>query len=76
MMDIDIIFEESAAYAAKINSQNYSQLQRKQSAIEIARFYVKEIVRGNLYFKDVPKKFKEEVKEALIRRNREDLIVE
>ena len=44
--------------------------------IAIATIYAEAIIRGDRTFASVPKKIQEEVKEALICRNREDLIVE
>ena len=73
---MDIIFDECATYAAQVNSQKYKRLQRKQAVWDTATITAKLITEGKLYFADVPKKIKDEVKEILIRRNREDLIVE
>lgn len=70
------IIDEAAEYAAMVNSAKYRRLQRKQAALDAAAISTKLIVDGKLCFKDVPKQFKQEVKEALIRRDREDLIVE
>lgn len=73
---MDNIFDECTTYAAQVNSQKHKRLQRKQAVWDTATITAKLITEGKLYFAGVPKQIKDEVKEILIRRNREDLIVE